>query len=261
MNQETENAEAVAATEPPLDNSNAPVETVESTPTPNDEVVESSTTQTEEVIKTENTQKRFNQLTSTIKQQQEEIDRLKRTQTLSYDENAPRPEDFATDEEFIRADAEYNATKKVVGIINRAAEQRAAEERQLSQQQKIQNYNAKVAESNIPDFQQVVAGSLLTTSVDGQTLTPAAQAILESENGPDIAVHVAKNPEIAMALNQADPVRAGMLVAQLSNQLTVSAPKINEAPPPIGSESAQSGAIPKGDPFAERFGKYEIKTS
>ncbi len=92
-------------------------------------------------------------------------------------------------------------------------------------------------------------------------MTPAAQAILEAENGPDIAFHVAKNPEIAMQLNSADAVRAGMIVAQLSSQLSVSSPNISEAPPPVGPESTGSGPIPPKDDFAERFGNYEIKES
>lgn len=264
--EQTENAEAVAA-EPQAEEQTAT--TVENAaPAPaTDENSESSTEQVEKkpsASESKNVQKRFDQLTAEKRALREELDQLKRNQgrTLEYDANAPKPEDFATDEEFIRAEATYEATKNVISLINNQANQQAQAQAKFDQEQKIGIYNQKVQSvlEKTPDFQQVVGQSLLNSADANGNLTPAAQAIIESDNGPDIAYHVANNPELAMQLNNSDPVTAGRLVERLSAKLSVTPSQINEAPAPIGSENQQaSGPIPGKDDFAEKHGRYEIK--
>lgn len=260
---ETDNAEAVAA-EPQDQEQTVTTDSAASVPAIDEAAGSSPAPAEKSANESENVQKRFDRLTGENKALKQEIDQLKRNQrnTIDYDADRPKPEDFSTDEEFIRAEAAYDATKNVISLLNNQATAQQMEQQQFEQSQKINAYNQKVEKAleKTPDFQQVVGQSLLNSVDANGNLTPAAQAILESDNGPDIAYHVANNPEIALQLNNTDAVNAGRLVERLSSKLSVTPPKLNEAPPPIGSENQQgSGPIPGKDDFAEKHGNYEIK--
>lgn len=250
---QTDNAEAVAA-EP---EAQQPIES-----TDNAESVTAPEVTEETEGHSKNVQKRFDELTGTIKAQAEEIESLRNARSIDYaDPGAPKPEDYPTDEEFIRADASYQATKNVVGMINQQAEQGIQQQKLAEQNRKINDYNAKIEETvkRAPDFHEAIAGSMLVQQDQYGNITPATEAILSAPNGPDVALHVAKNPQLAMQLNQSTPVQAAMTIANISQNLSLNAPKINEAPPPLGAEGTGSGVVPKQDPTFEKIGKFEIK--
>lgn len=77
--------------------------------------------------------------------------------------------------------------------------------------------------------------------------SPATLAILEADNGPEVAHHIAKNPDIALILNRASPIQAAMKVAQISAELSAKPVKINDDPEPIGSEDTGTGTAAAGD--------------
>lgn len=219
--------------------------------------------ETEELVMKRKTRERFDSLTGTIKTQQEKIDRLEQGQNkqLEYaDPGAPKSEDFDDEMDFVRADARYQATKDVVGMINDNQTKQQNEQRQFSVQQQINSYNGKVAAvaEKHPDFQQVIGQSMLITQDQMGNHTAATQAILQADNGPAVAFHVASNPQLAMQLNQSDAIQAGMIVARLSDQLSVSPASINNAPPPVGSEGNTAGIGQQPDEFSKKYPDAEF---
>ena len=66
-----------------------------------------------------------------------------------------------------------------------------------------------------------------------------AEAILRSENGAEIEYHIAKNPEMAVRLNNMDQFTAFGEVARLSESLKVKPKKSAALPEPI--EASPSG--------------------
>lgn len=198
-----------------------------------------------DVIKTENTQKRFDQLTSTIKQRDAQIDRLLQRQPLEFvDKGEPKADDFEDDTEFAAALGEYRSTKATVALINENQQKDSRANEVFDTQQKLDSYNERVpgVVKDTPDFVEVVRAGLLTRTDAQGNLSPAVQAILEADNGPQVAYHIASNPELASSLNHANPIQAAMTVQRLSNQLSAKPSRKPPDTPPIGSEDTGAGA-------------------
>lgn len=241
--QARENAEAAPATDDQTapsatDEDQLPEGQEEGQPTPAAEPEDPT------VILTRNTQDRFNKLTSTIKDQQSQIEQLQRKTPINFDSDEPKADDYddgSNDPKYIAEHAAHVAEKRVVERLNRGQEQ----DRQSHVSQALQNqlnvYNQKVValEKETPDFQAVMAGSQLISQDALGNLTPAAAAILEVDNSPETAYRVASDPDIALRLNRSTPTQAAIIIARLSDQLTVIPASKNTAPPPIGSEGGK----------------------
>lgn len=235
-----------------------------------DEEAVSSTEGTEgkepDVILTENTQKRFDQLTGERNQEREAKEVLAaqnaelqsrlqvlESQKLDYqDPGRPKAEDYDDDIEFAKAEARYDATNDVVGMLQKAEQERFNALRQQTLNNKVNAYNQRLnaIKPQLEDFDTVTAlGQLQQTDINGQ-LTPAAEALLDVEHGVEAFYHIQKNPGLAAQLNVASPIQAGILVKSISDQFA-SVPSINEPPPPVGSEEPGSGL---GDPNDDPMG-------
>lgn len=202
------------------------------------------------IIETEANQKRYNEITRTVRDQAAEIEQLKRRGPIQHDDQgAPNPDDFDDNDDFIRADAEYKATKNVINLINQDRVQEQQEQTARQSQQRIATYNQRVVgvEKDIPDFKATVMGSLLIATDSAGNLSAATEAILELDNGPQVAHHIAKNPELAASLNSSTPIQATMAITRLSEKLSAKPVTINEIPDPIGSEDVGTGTAAAGD--------------
>lgn len=85
------------------------------------------------------------------------------------------------------------------------------------------------AKASIPDYDNVVGSS------DVPVRDHVRDALLESERGPELAYHLARNPEFAAQLNNMSEVRATLELGRLESQLDQApAPKpVSKAPAPI----------------------------
>lgn len=132
-------------------------------------------------------------------------------------------------------------TRQSEHAVRQAFEQRTAEFRKTS-----------------PDFDMVIANPALPS------LAPeAAKAVVRSEQGPAIAYHLAKNPDLAARISRLEPVSQAVAIGRLEEQLTRSktetkdttkepskqvtkAPvKVTQAPPP--PKPVQASAPPSKD--------------
>ncbi len=201
---------------------------------------------------TQNTQNKFDEFGRTIQQLQADNAQLRQDQSrqLDYeDPGAPKAEDFDTDEEFWVAKGTHEATRNMVGVINQNQVKQAQDNAQFDQTQRLNSYNQKAEALKVkePEFQKVVGASLLHTQDAQGNLTPATQAILAVENGPEVAMHIAMNPQLALRMNQLDPINAGIEVSKLSSQLSAKPAPANAPPAPIGSEDTGTGLAPSSD--------------
>jgi len=202
------------------------------------------------VILTRNTQKRFNELTEKNRNLEAKISQLEKTKPINYqDPGAPKIEDFDDDIDFARADATYQATKAVISTLNQ--DRQAQEQQQVvaNTQHQLDTYTQRVAsfKTDTPDFESVINGSRLQTQDAMGNLTPATEAILQADNGPKVAYHLASNPDVAMQLNGMNPIQAAMAVAHLSTELSVGPAPKNELHDPIGSEDTGAGLAATDD--------------
>jgi len=233
--------EAVSSTEEELQTE---PEVVETPPEP----------ESEELVLKRKTAERFDKLTNTVKDQQATIDQLRQSQNqaLDYqDPGAPKIEDFDTDEEYWTARGAHEATKTVIGVINQNQATQAQATQAFTQGQQIQAHTGRVQafQAEHADYNQVVGASMLNVMDQAGQLTVAAKTILEQPNSPAIEYHLASNPDIAMALNQAQPAQAGAMIARLSDQLTASPVNNAPPPPPITSEDTGTGTAPVAQDF------------
>lgn len=98
------------------------------------------------------------------------------------------------------------------------------------------------ARAVMPDYDAVVGGS------ETPITQHVGEAIMESDRGPELAYHFAKNPEVLQNLNGMSPVQAAREIGRLEATLpTKSAPavpskKLSNTPAPAGTQSAQGRA-------------------
>ena len=158
----------------------------------------------------------------------------------------PDPSDFAGgqyDPRYVQAQLEYtriSAVEEAKAAIAQEYEQRAAYERQAQLQAKIETAEA-AARQKFADYDVAIEGITSDPRLaQNQTIR---QAILGTDNGPELAYILGKNLDVAYEISQMNPIQAGMRLAELVNR----APrKVANAPAPIKPINATGGIGKKG---------------
>lgn len=228
-------------------------ETVESDTTPAEQVAErtdeqkNTEVQQEEVRKAERkargVQKRLDELTADKYAERKRADDLaaqnarilallegQKAPAQSTDD-APQREQFADDFSFVRADAAYVAKQQALKMMQEAQAQQAQQYQQMQRQQAERQATAafierqKAIEKQIPDFRETLEDADI--AMPEQTL----QMIRYLPDGPMVAYHIAKNPDLAAQFSAMPSQMHGYLLGQISSSLK-SAPQVSKAPPP-----------------------------
>lgn len=124
----------------------------------------------------------------------------------------PKPEDFKDYDAYIEGVADWKSEQK----INQYRRQEAVAAQNAELQETFENYSKKLGKfrEQHDDFDEVVGES------DSILIPRAAQvAIISLENGPEIAYHLGKNPELCEKLLEMTDVQAVMEVGRLSSSL------------------------------------------
>lgn len=155
----------------------------------------------------------------------------------------PKREDFASYEEYLEAKADFRIAQTLTGLEQKAVEARRAQA--VEQRESTWQERQAAAAKKYADFEDVALA-------DDLAITPVmAEAMKDSEMGPDVAYHLGKNPaearRIAMLHPAAQVREIGKIEARLeAKPLTRQASK---APPPIdpigGSSAGGSGDVSK----------------
>lgn len=204
-------------------------------------------------------QKRIDELTFRRHQAEREAAHWKSVAESRAAVAAPKPGDFASDAEYNEALLEHRIDSRVNDGLAKTATAQADKFNQEANTAAGEAYNQRVAEtiSRIPDFVEVVSKADIAIS-------PALQeALRDSDKGPELVYHLAKNPGEAERLN-------GMNVRQMDREIgrlettigAKSAPpappaaRTTNAPPPVKPGSPAS-APANTDPAKMTQAEYE----
>ena len=158
----------------------------------------------------------------------------------------PKQEDFATVQEYLDAAVAYNVEAKLKERERLSGEKAAADAAAALAAEHEKRF--KAAAGRIPDLEEVVG------KADFNLRMPLYQYIRESETGPELAYHLAKNPDIAERLNRLSPIKAlaelGKIEVALAKPTEAtkpaqSQPEVSKAPAPIKPLSGNSEPVHK----------------
>jgi len=153
--------------------------------------------------------------------------------TVSSDSEMPTIDKFDNFDDYVTAKAEYIASKKIESTLSEREKRQEAEKAQAAQQQTVEAWNKRVAAADIPDFHDVVSAS------DVPMTSVMQQAIMESENGPKLAYHLATNPEDAERIARMTPIGAVRALTLIEEGLKKPVAVSQATPPikPVGSKA------------------------
>jgi len=145
------------------------------------------------------------------------------------DPGMPTIDKFDNFDEYVTAKAEYIASQ----TLSKHEERQAAEKAKAAQEQTVEGWNKRVAAADIPDFHDVVAAS------DVPMTSIMQQAIMESENGPKLAYHLATNPADAERIAGMTPIGAVRALTLIEEGLKKPVAVSKATPPitPVGSKA------------------------
>lgn len=174
-------------------------------------------------------QKRIDELTRKAHEAEREAafwrEQAAKSQAPSTDAAKPARDDFATDADYFEALADWKAEQKVSEFRKQQQAEALNKAEQNQTATRFELYQERVAASleAIPDYAEVVGAS------DVPAAPHVLESILDSDSGPQLAYHLAKNPELAEQLNVMTPVQAAREIGRLEARLAQ--PKAETTPP------------------------------
>jgi len=157
-------------------------------------------------------------------------------QAVQSGSTAPKLADFDTHDEYDQAMLQHRIDEGVNRGLSKTAEQQATKFEQQAQSAAAETYNQRVTDAvtRIPDFVEVVSKSDVPMS-------PALhEALMDSERGPELVYHLAKNPAEAERLNSMSVRQMDREIGRLETTLGAKpaappppAARTTSAPPPV----------------------------
>ena len=154
-------------------------------------------------------------------------------------ETEPTPDQFDDYSKYVKALTKWETKQAVAQTMQERAQQQQVQTR-------AQTFEQRMAEArkNIPDFQEVVG------SADVPLADHIGEAMQESEHGPALAYHFAKNPDVLLRLNAMDEKAANREIGRLEASFAAKAAaapaaptkKVTQAPAPAGTLGTQGRA-------------------
>lgn len=171
-------------------------------------------------------------------------------------DKAPKEEDFGGDwGKYIAATAAFEAAKAVKGSLD--ADRKTANEAKVAElrsevlsefEERTEAFKAKAT-----DFDDVVSGYV---NKGGKFSDAVRELVMESDLGPQLTYHLAKNPALANKLNGLSPLQAAKEFARIEDSLSKPS-KPPKAPPPI--TPPKGGASGSFDPAKASMEEYMAK--
>lgn len=203
-------------------------------------------------------QKRIDDLTYRRNAAEREAQHWKQVAESRAPAAAPKASDFATDDEYNDAVLEHRIDSRVNDGLARTAAAQADKFSHEASTAAGEAYNQRVAEvvSRLPDFVEVVSKADIAIS-------PALQeALRDSDKGPDLVYHLAKNPGLAEQLNAMSVRQMDREIGRLESTIgtkaapTPPAARTTNAPPPVKPGSPAAGPA-NTDPAKMSQGEFE----
>jgi hypothetical protein len=166
--------------------------------------------------------------------------------------NPPKEDEFNGDYlAFERAMTAYETDKRLTTREVKSAHESRVQQSVARQQEAIDDYNDRMEEAAkaIPDLKTTIAKANVPVS------DTVASLIIESEKGPLLAHHLAKNPSLAADLNRMPPLKAALEIGRLETRLSLPKPNgATKAPSP--TNPPKGGAAPRPTP-GQSMADYE----
>lgn len=123
----------------------------------------------------------------------------------------PKPEDFTTVAEYTDALTDWKVDKKFA----EREQQQAADKARAEAEAATKAFQTRLAAAikEIPDYQEVIDGS------DAIAKHHILNYLIESDIGPTLQYHLAKNPDVLDRLNQLSPIKAIAELGKLETKL------------------------------------------
>ena len=188
-------------------------------------------------------EERINKVTRRMHEERERADAVTRQYNALLQEVQSKPlqrEAFRDDESFAAAVDRQRVRLNVLEVQAEQAIEGVRSAGTQHQQTVADAWSAAVADvsETIPDWHTVVSASKAPT-------TPAMdQAIMENENGPEIAYYLAKHPAEALRIYQLSPKAQEREIVRLESRISSIAPTTKtSAPAPIKPIPAAAKAV------------------
>lgn len=202
-------------------------------------------------------QKRIDDLTFRRNQAEREAAHWKSVAESRQAAAAPKPSDYASDDEYDAAVLDHRIESGIDRGLAKTAQQQADKFAQEAQSAAAETYEQRVSEvkTRIPDWADVVG-----KAVDVGMSRALHEALMDSDKGPDLVYHLAKNPSEAERLNSMSVRQMDREIGRLELTIgtkaapTPPAARTTNAPPPVrpGSQaSAPANTDPNNMPQAE----------
>lgn len=154
----------------------------------------------------------------------------------------PTPDKFQTYEDYVEALADWKSEQKVSKALEERETKVKQQEQEAQTKATFDSYNKRVSEfrGEHDDFDEVVGRDDISIPQSVQL------AIVEMDNGPEVAYYLGQNPEEAEKLLDLSPIKAIIAVGQIAATLTKDSPEprpvSRAAAPvkPVGSSSTRS---------------------
>lgn len=168
----------------------------------------------------------------------------------------PQPEDYETNADFIRAQARWEVEQEFVKKDAERSKKAKEEEEAKREKEEINTsykQRAQEAVKRYPDFIETVQSAKIDVEQDSLEL------IMSSEFGPDIAYHLAKNPDDADKFSKLSAIGAAKMIGRLETRFDNKTPKkgkkLTKAPSPIKGIKTKTNVSSK-DPSKMSMAEY-----
>lgn len=159
----------------------------------------------------------------------------------------PTPDKFADYAEYIEALTDWKTDQKVSQALaaREAQEQEARQRAEAEARATTWAERQQAVRAALPDYDEV-----LSAAADIPVTAHVREVLLDSEQGPRIAYHLAQHPDEAARINALPPLAAARELGRLEAALTT-APKppaprtVSNAPPPITPVRGTGGRFEK----------------
>ena len=200
--------------------------------TPEQKAAKEAAAKEEEKSKPSGAEKRINRLTAEKRSLEDQVHNLrgqveagkKPAEEAVEEAKKPIAEDFETTELYLEALTDFKADERFKK--NQAEEAQKAE--QQEQRETFEAFGERQDKTRAAhdDYDEVVGGGNL------QIPQSALLAIIELDNGPEVAYHLAKNPELPKKLMDLSPLKAVAEIGRLSAILATPAQEAANPPAP-----------------------------
>jgi hypothetical protein len=134
-------------------------------------------------------------------------------------------------------------------VYSSTQQQQAQQSQQIEQQKVVQSFAKRAIDSGLTIEQVEQAGTALVNAGLSQELQ---MLLLEDEAGPQITIHLAKNPDLAFELIGMPLHKAAIKIAtQVKAEAAGTKPRVSQAPDPI--PSGRSASMKETDDLERQF--------